>query len=772
MLADSPYSYDVFISYSTRDKAWVRGELLETLENAGLKACIDFRDFSVGAPSVIEIERLMEASRRTLVVLTPNYLASEWTKFETLLLQTDDPANETLRLLPILQTPCDIPKRLKIFTYIDFTEPDDLEFAWTRLLTALGRPPQPEPAPETPPQWFLAHPYGMPPNFTGRKAELQTLSNWLSGTQHPLFVLRALGGFGKSALTWHWITHQVNAQQWPQVVWWSFYEASADFNSFLRETLHYLTGQSPEGIGSRQQLDALLRYLEQHPVLMLMDGFERELRAYSGMDAAYQGDEPSSVQKNSEDEDRNCVNIQAETFLRGLASLPNLRGKVLMSTRLRPRPVELHGGTLLAGCYEKELTAMQPDDAVEFFGRQGIVGNRGEIEQACGNYGFHPLSLRLLAGYIAQNFEYPGDIRAADNLDVTGDLVQRRNHVLERSYENLSEIGQQLLGRMACFRSPVAYRVLEAIEAGDAENPGRAHSSAMPLRPLQANLRDLINRGLVQQDNRTQRPGQRVATFDLHPIVRRYAYGRMTGADRTTAHGQLRDYFAAVPASEKVTTLDDLTPVIELYHHMVRSGQYDEAEVLFYERINKATYYQLGAYQLQIELLRALFPQGEDQPPQLKTERDQAWTLNALANSYSLSGQPRSAVPLFEQHNSLQEKAGHKKNLAVGLVNLASMAQLHIGALEAAEGNLRRSIALCQEIEYEFQEASGHAELGRLLAYRGAWVEAERELATALELFKKGNSIQSQGIIWAFRSLAALLQVRAGEGQAAEVAVA
>jgi hypothetical protein len=50
-------------------------------------------------------------------------------------------------------------------------------------------------SPEPPKGCFLAHPYGMPPNFTGRKAELQTLSNWLQNdTQHPLFVLRALGG--------------------------------------------------------------------------------------------------------------------------------------------------------------------------------------------------------------------------------------------------------------------------------------------------------------------------------------------------------------------------------------------------------------------------------------------------------------------------------------------------------------------------------------------------------------------------------------------------
>ncbi|HSM80896.1 MAG TPA: toll/interleukin-1 receptor domain-containing protein, partial [Nodosilinea sp.] len=107
-LSASAAGYDVFISYSTQDKAWVRGELLQTLENAGLTVCIDCRDFRPGAPSVTEIERLMEASRRTLVVLTPSYLASEWTKFETLLLQTDDPANQNLRLLPILQTPCDI----------------------------------------------------------------------------------------------------------------------------------------------------------------------------------------------------------------------------------------------------------------------------------------------------------------------------------------------------------------------------------------------------------------------------------------------------------------------------------------------------------------------------------------------------------------------------------------------------------------------------------------------------------------------------------------
>ena len=62
------------------------------------------------------------------------------------------------------------------------------------------------------------------------------------------------------------------------------------------------------------------------------------------------------------------------------------------------------------------------------------------------------------------------------------------------------------------------------------------------------------------------------------------------------------------------------------------------------ERISEVTYFQLGAYQLRIDLLRALFPDGEDRPPRLKDERAQAWTLCLLGNSYSLSGQPRRAA--------------------------------------------------------------------------------------------------------------------------------
>jgi tetratricopeptide (TPR) repeat protein len=86
--------------------------------------------------------------------------------------------------------------------------------------------------------------------------------------------------------------------------------------------------------------------------------------------------------------------------------------------------------------------------------------------------------------------------------------------------------------------------------------------------------------------------------------------------------------------------------------------------------------------------------------------------------------------------------------------------QLVIGALRAAEANLRRRIALGREIKDEFNEAIGHRELGRLLAYRGAYLESETELATALKMFEGQRNIQSQCVVWAHRALRELLLLR------------
>jgi hypothetical protein len=66
---DKTFYYDVFISYSSHESKWVREWLLPRIEEgAGLRACIDFRDFEIGVPSLINMERAVERSQKILLV--------------------------------------------------------------------------------------------------------------------------------------------------------------------------------------------------------------------------------------------------------------------------------------------------------------------------------------------------------------------------------------------------------------------------------------------------------------------------------------------------------------------------------------------------------------------------------------------------------------------------------------------------------------------------------------------------------------------------------
>ena len=64
---------------------------------------------------------------------------------------------------------------------------------------------------------------------------------------------------------------------------------------------------------------------------------------------------------------------------------------------------------------------------------------------------------------------------------------------------------------------------------------------------LEKSLIDLRKRGLLQYVEETKR-------YDMHPIVRHYAYDHLTAPDRIAAHTYLRDYFAIVDVSEHINS--------------------------------------------------------------------------------------------------------------------------------------------------------------------------------------------------------------------------
>ncbi|XP_067648862.1 toll-like receptor 4 [Haliotis asinina] len=83
VVEERQYQYDVFVSYAESDRDIVIEEMIPELETkAGLRMCIHQRDFMPGQAIASNIVDAIDNSRKTLIVLSPAFLGSDWCVFE------------------------------------------------------------------------------------------------------------------------------------------------------------------------------------------------------------------------------------------------------------------------------------------------------------------------------------------------------------------------------------------------------------------------------------------------------------------------------------------------------------------------------------------------------------------------------------------------------------------------------------------------------------------------------------------------------------------
>ena len=88
-MVDCPLEEDLinqlFISYSSKDFAWVSENLISILEKHSIDYSIHSRDFEIGRPIVQNMADSVYGSRQVLIVLSENYLASNFCREELLM---------------------------------------------------------------------------------------------------------------------------------------------------------------------------------------------------------------------------------------------------------------------------------------------------------------------------------------------------------------------------------------------------------------------------------------------------------------------------------------------------------------------------------------------------------------------------------------------------------------------------------------------------------------------------------------------------------------
>jgi hypothetical protein len=133
--------YDVFISNSQRDSKWVVTYLIPALQTAGLNVWSD-SFITPGSHLISEIDKALNQSRDILVVISPDYLASQFALFErNLYSSSSSQVDQTRRIIPLrLKGTVDLPPTLTTYTPINFTKEDEWESAMQLLLNVLDAP--------------------------------------------------------------------------------------------------------------------------------------------------------------------------------------------------------------------------------------------------------------------------------------------------------------------------------------------------------------------------------------------------------------------------------------------------------------------------------------------------------------------------------------------------------------------------------------------------------------------------------------------------------
>jgi hypothetical protein len=142
---DQGFRYDAYISYSNQewDATWVWGTLVPRLEQAGLRVAVSGDVEEPGVARVANVERGIQQSKRTVIILTEAYLQDNLADFENILAQTISLQEGTYRLLPLKIASLDdrkLPVRLGALTTLDMIHPQRMEREFERLVQALQGP--------------------------------------------------------------------------------------------------------------------------------------------------------------------------------------------------------------------------------------------------------------------------------------------------------------------------------------------------------------------------------------------------------------------------------------------------------------------------------------------------------------------------------------------------------------------------------------------------------------------------------------------------------
>ena len=666
----------VFISYSHKDKDWVANWLLPKFKEAGVEVHIDYKDFEFGVASIVNMERAVERCAKTLLVLSSHWVNSEFSQFEGVMVQTEDPLGLKKRILPLKLDDCVLPRRLKILSWADFREEDQWESQIERVIAQIRKdfgeveglaveyPPlgkeniDIERLPEIEYKLF------------GRQKELGILNKaWESGDTNVLSFV-AWGGVGKSALVNKWLEKMRwdNYRGAKKVFGWSFYsqgtkERVTSADKFISDALEWFGDPDPTEGSIWDKGRRLADLVRKERTLLILDGLEP---LQSGLDI-----------------ERGKIKDPALSILVTQLARKN-NGLCVITTR--EKVAEL--GRFDKGVEQLGLEQISKEAGRALLRVGGVQGDDAELEAASEEFGNHALAVNLLAAYLhdikGHHIKNAGEI---GDLDIPVEKGRHPRRVIEAFEERLGEGGPvQLLRILGLFDRPAEIAAIEAVY-GEPAIAGLTDK----LQGLSEGQRDGILEELRGFKLIAKKSGHRPDVVDCHPLVREHFGEKLKTGNRDgwrEAHGRLYEYYKGVPEKELPDTLAEMEPLFAAVGHGCQAGRYQEAlHEVYYPRLLRGNEYyvvkKLGAFGAWLAVLLGFFEKAWSGPVSELKERDQALVLNGAGTALRALGRLREGGEAMEAGMEFQIQQKDWVNVAIAGENLSEL-YLVLGSVEAA----------------------------------------------------------------------------------------
>ena len=620
----------IFISYSSKDREWVSNWLLPKLEDGGIEVRIDYRDFKIGRSSLINMEEAVDWCDKILFVLTPNWVESEWTNFEALIVQTEDPIGLRGRFLPLMLKQCELPRRLGIFTYANFKDEHNWDTEMSRLLEQLGI--------KVPEDSEKISTYKLPNTgefLLGREKELKALDEAWADEHVHIVTLVAWGGVGKTTLVNRWLNlmGKDNYRGAKRVYAWSFYsqgaeegkQASAD--EFMQETLQWFGDDDPTA-GSAVEKGRRLAWLaRKEKTLLILDGMEP---------LQYPPGQVHGLDGKLKDQGMRA-------FLRELAG--GFTGLCIVTSREKVTDLADRKNFTVN---EMELEHLSHEAGAKLLKRLGVKGNKKDILKAAEEYDGHALAVTLLGQYIKS--AYQGDIRKRDRIPrLTKERIQGRHarRVMEAYEKWLGDSAEKnILYMMGLFDRPAEVGAIEALKAEPAVPGVTGQLQQLAEEDWNSALTNLRAAKLLAEENPQKRD-----VLDCHPLVREHFGEKLKEKNFKgwkESHKRLYNYFKALPKKELPDTLQEMEPLFAAVAHGCRAGLYEDARYdIFWNRIFRGDdaflIHKLGAFGSYVSVLSNFFEKPWSLPAAALPDEKKALVLSWTAYGLGALGRQREA---------------------------------------------------------------------------------------------------------------------------------